>query len=829
MKRQLVFALLLLLAGLLVLGSWLADRKLKELRHPGLSRFVKQLVTNYPASFQVEPAELHIRVEQRDLDRLQEIVDEARARGVIMPEGRDYVPADIIAGDDSFKARIRIKGKMTDHVKGSKWSFRVQARKDGGFLGMQRFSLQHPGTRNYLTDWFFHQLMKGEGAIALRYGFIRLHFNNEDLGIYAYEEHFGPELLEHNGRSPGPLFRFDPSLFWEHRLNTMNKLRIDEPYAAFQAAAVDAFGTGDLARDSATRAVFEEAVSLMEAFRRGHIPAAQVFDADRIGARHAILDLVGGHHSLDWSDVKFYYDPVLRRIEPVAYESFSAYPIRSLAGSHRYVGYTDPGMDLHDAYFNDPDIFRAYVRHLERVSRKSYLDSAFAVLAPALDSASAIVYQEFPYKELDRSIYYHNQRVIRKLLEVPKGFHAYAHEQRNDTLAVTAIPIEGFPIEVHGLVANDGSLIPPIGAAIIPVRRTGYPGVPMAIRFHVPDSLSTPRARDRQIAYSVLGSSVRRQLEVFVHRFSDGVTSVARSEASAPDMRTWPFVAVEEEARIVHLRPGRWTLDQDLVIPAGYRVKGTTPLRFDLVKGARIISRSPVELIGFPDNPVVLSSSDRSGGGVLVYEASGLSKWEHVRSEGFGRSEVQGASIIFQDSDLELMNCMLGEDRARDLLHIIRGSTLLSGGMLVGGRDQLTTVHARVGITRTEFLGGGDKGIVVHGGQATLKDVTIDGAVSGGIKLDTHAELKGQGTIIRTDGPGIRCSEGSRMELDRGSIETPVLGIDVKDARLRYGPSTVKLQGVHIEAGQGALSVGAGNTVMVDGSKVEDSATPPQP
>ena len=37
-------------------------------------------------------------------------------------------------------------------------------QKGGGFMGMKRFSLQHPGTRNYLYEWFYQQLSRGEGS-----------------------------------------------------------------------------------------------------------------------------------------------------------------------------------------------------------------------------------------------------------------------------------------------------------------------------------------------------------------------------------------------------------------------------------------------------------------------------------------------------------------------------------------------------------------------------------------------------------------------------------------------------------------------------------------
>jgi hypothetical protein len=64
------------------------------------------------------------------------------------------------------------------------------------------------------------------------------------------------------------------------------------------------------------------------------------------------------------------------------------------------------------------------------MSRTAYLDSAFAALGPALDTASATLYGEFPYKELDRSVYYDNQRAIRQLLDLPQGMHAYTQTRR---------------------------------------------------------------------------------------------------------------------------------------------------------------------------------------------------------------------------------------------------------------------------------------------------------------------------------------------------------------------------------------------------------------
>ena len=273
------------------------------------------------------------------------LLEEVDAEGIVITKRGKPVAKLIPLGTDSasligaLRGKLRIKGKMTDHVEGKKWSFRVVAKKNGGFLGMKRFSLQHPGTRNYLCDWFFHQLMKGEGIIALRYGFCKVSLNDEDLGVYAYEEHFGPELLEHNGRLPGPIVRFDPGLFWLHRTQGLEgEAKVDDAYGAYQAANLDAFSTDDIAGDPRQKKLYEQAIALMDGFRRGRSKASEVFDVERTGKRLAMLDLVGGHHSMDWSDVKFYFEPVAQRLEPISYESFSAERIDQLAGAYQADG-----------------------------------------------------------------------------------------------------------------------------------------------------------------------------------------------------------------------------------------------------------------------------------------------------------------------------------------------------------------------------------------------------------------------------------------------------------------------------------------------------------
>lgn len=812
------------LVVLLGFGAWFGDRKLKEREHPGLVTFIKQWARNYPASFVVEPIELAITVSAKDMAELERMVEEARERGVILPEGRDYVPATLTGPDGTFKAKVRIKGKMTDHVKGSKWSFRVVAKKDGGFLGMQRFSLQHPGTRNYLCDWFYHRLSAGEGIVALRYGFIRVSFNGEDLGVYAYEEHFGPELLAHNGRVKGPLFRFDPSLFWVHRLNEMNKVRYDEPFEAYQAAALDAFGSSDLEKDPQARSQFAEACGLMNGFRRGDLKASEVFDVELIARRHALLDLVGGHHSMDWSDVKFYYDPVLQRIEPVAYESFSAHPIESLAGSWRYVGRQGADQDLHDAYFNDPELFRAYVRALERMARPSYLDSAFAVMKPALDSAAATVYREFPYKELDRSVYYHNQDIIRRLLDVPKGFHAHEQQVLGDTLVVMAVPVEALPMEVKGVLLTDGTLVPPVGRSIVPCRKPNSVGSPMALRFVLPVGKEWPE-KALKLKYGVLGASVVKEMDMFPQPLPLIAKPLLPVPMTLDQLRAEPMLVVDEALANITIRPGNWVLDHDLSIPQGYTITATAPLRIDLRQGARIISRSPMQINGLEGSNVVLWSSDRTGGGLRLLDTGRPSRWSFLRFEGFGAADSL-PSIVLSSAEMTMQDCILAEDHGRDLLVVVRGALRMERVTMTGGRDQLTLAYVQATLNDVELNAAADEAMVVHGGRTEMTSVRAFHVKGAGVKAANGTVLVMHQCHIEAKGNGVELKEGSSMSTNDGAIRSGATGVRVGRTGQLHGPCKVELQGTDVEGVKAPVFVGKDAVVIKDGSTLEPDPEP---
>lgn len=819
MKKRWIILLALLLAG--CVGAWYGNRKLKAVGHPGLGTFIGQWWNNWPKSFAMDPPVIELEVNDAGMVAMEAVVDSARQRGVIMPEGNAYVKGKFVVDGVEAKCKLRIKGKLSDHVKGEKWSFRVIAKGGGGFLGMKRFSLQHPGTRNYLYDWFYHQLSKGEGIVALRYGFCKVRLNGDDLGIYAYEEHFGPELLENNERLKGPLVRFDPGLFWVHRLNGMEHRAFEEAYADYQAAALDAFDSEDIVNDPEQLRYFQQALLLMDGFRRGELAADQVFDISKMAKRHAIIDLVGGHHSMDWSDVKFYYDPGAQRLEPVSYESFSAFPTKQLAGSGRFSGKSNAGAELHDALFNDAAFFAAYVHELEHVSRKEYLDSTFAAIAGALDTASATLYAEFPYKELDRTIYYKNQDIVQRSLNVPKAVHAYLQGYAGGKTALKLVAINSLPVEVVGLRAGDGVLLPPAQRTIVPARRAGGLSLSTTAEFPMDRALDT-LAGKAMLVCRILGAARTLEVEVFPGALPEPGAMDALLSRMEPNVDRFDLLVVNDSARTIHVRPGNWKITETMVVPAGYRFMATAPLNLEIGNGASIISYSPLLWNGSDEAHIRVFSSDSTSHGIHVIGAAGKSHLSLVDLEGLSRYEqdqATSADLSFHNCSADLANCNF-TGTGNTLVDLSVGTLSAVGCTFKGGSDQLELHYVRGTVRSCRFVGAFDDAVSVEGGVVGMKDTEVVGAKGIGAKATSGARLSLESVDMRSVAQGIEVRAGASLTAKGGAIDAMQVGVVASKASMRDGPARATLQAVKLVAKETAVVCGEGSSVVVDGKEV---------
>ena len=290
-------------------------------RNNDWARRAVSMVTDFPShplrqlqsNLMTDPERIIIDIKQIHYDKLAAKREEALRRRILISSTDDFVPAKIRYGSEQWDVKVRLKGDMADHWMTDKWSLRVVVKGDKTLFGMKEFSLQHPSTRSYIDEWLYHSVLRLEDLPALRYMFIDVTLNGHALGIYALEEHFEKRMIENNRLREGPVVRFNEDLNWEELVTqSYGVIGFEKDVSgagSYLASEVDSFGTGKWRNDPEKLAIHDQAVQLLDGYRRGDVSTSQAFDIVKLAKFMAVSDLLGAGHAINWRNARFYYKP----------------------------------------------------------------------------------------------------------------------------------------------------------------------------------------------------------------------------------------------------------------------------------------------------------------------------------------------------------------------------------------------------------------------------------------------------------------------------------------------------------------------------------------
>jgi hypothetical protein len=765
------------------------------------------VVPNWIAGWWGSDAErIVLDVKHTDFQKIAYQRELAMRRGVLIASADDYVPGKIRHGERTIRVKLRLKGDWADHVTGDKWSFRVKVRRDDTLFGMKVFSLHHPQTRRFVNEWVFHQALAREDLLGLRYEFVEVTVNGKDLGVYALEEHFDKRLVEHRRRREGPILKFDESLHWDDIVRTGRR----GPYSAtglrdFRAATVDGFRSGSLREDPQQWDAFLMGASLLEGFRAGDLSTSQVFDTSRLGTFFALVDLLGAEHAASWINLRFYYDPIASRLEPVGFDANAGAPLRTVLGSAEALDAGAP--DFAALAFADPVLVREYVAALERMADPAYLDALFAAIEPELERNLRILHKEFPWVRFAADVLRENQRTIRSVLAPGRQLHAYLDRSGPGRVDLELANLAPLPVEIVRLISGDAVWLPQAASVLAstpPSRPLAWVALPFASRGDVGPA-QEPEG-PLELEYRLLGSQQLRRQYVFdrPRRLPDlEATDLARS---APNFREFGFLEVDETARVVRIRPGSWTLDRDLVLPAGYRV-----------------------LCGAGTPHVVIGSSDGTGQGVAVLNAGGTSHLEHVTIRGLRSPARPGwtltGAVTFYESPVVVSHSEFEGNEAEDGLNVVRSHFEIDQTTFRDSRSDTFDADFSDGVIRRSlFLGSGNDAIDVSGSRVTVSSVRVERAGDKGVSAGERAELVLEDVEVRGAAIGVASKDDSRVVADGLRVGEVGVALALYRKKSEFGPASMELRDVHIEDATTRHLVEEGSTLVVAGISVDSNA-----
>ncbi|MCG3119537.1 MAG: hypothetical protein ALAOOOJD_01967 [bacterium] len=784
------------------------------------------MVPNYVKGvFFAKPERITIDVSSENFQKLAYKREIALATRILTASDDDFVPAKIHYQDKTVDAKIRLKGDWVDHLLGAKWSFRIVVKDDNTLLGMKQFSIHHPKARNYVYEWIFHQALKRESMIALRYDFIKVTFNGKDLGVYALEEHFEKRVIEHSQFREGPIIKYNEELLWNDRATHFQLGELGPTgLQSENSSNIDAFKMGRVMGDAGLHSQFIKAYSLLEAFRYSKLPTHKAFDAEKLAKLLALSDLLGAEHAVVWHNLRFYYNPMTSKLEPIGFDGNAGHAMAHVVGSNRAL--YQPPHKFKDLAFSDPVFYEAYIKELQRMSAPVYLDSLFSDLDGELENKLNVLYSEFPQFYFTKSIFYNNQQAMRNVLRPAQGLHAYLNQAAARRLTIDIGNIQALPLEVMGVSFKDEVPFSPTERIILQPMIPNTPVEYKAFDFALPAAFAWSDTMKPywELHYKVLGTTEVRRTAVnpWPHDFGNFANDLFRLDAN---LAQFTFLSVVDSTKKIIIRPGDWKLDKTLIIPAGYRVICGEGTRLDFTQSANLISYSPLEWRGSQESPIIVRSQDSTGAGLFVLQTPAPSFLEYVTFDNLSNPAQDGwaltGAVTFYEAEVHIANCQFIGNRCEDAINVFRTKFTIDESLFKNTKSDAFDADFGMGkLTRLAFLNCGNDAIDVSGSVVEIDDMLIRGTGDKGISGGENSQVNASNIDMKYSEIAIASKDKTELQISNVKLDSCGVGFTAYVKKPEFGAGTLIAKHVEMRNCRAPFLIETNSSMKLDGKTI---------
>ena len=775
-------------------------------------------------------------------------------RPILQKTSEDWVPATLSLDNKEYKVKVRLKGRLADHWRNEDmWSLNVKVSGEETVFGMKYFSIQHPTTRNGVTEFLIHKFLKKLGLIYLRYDFVKVSINGNKFQLYAYEEGFGKRLIENNNRREGPIVKFNNDNQWlvgSHQL----KSEIDG-----RELVVVPYKKNKILNNPLQEQYFYLAKTLLNKFTKGTLNTSQVFDVEKMAYFYAMLDVLGYYHGGNYDNMKFYYNPVTAKLEPVGYDFSKIIPIELpvILGQSKELK-LKKGLSKDYVFirqlFSDPEFYAVYMKKLETLIFEEELMSFFNDLNKDYKKRKRLLWK-FGIKHTGYDLILNNKNVkavlkenhliIKNLLTLKREMvYAFLESQSKKTrmvrlavknmstfpLKVSHVSIEDktFKIKENLILQSRNYDDPPF-----PKRRSSVENLTPSyseskvemIDIKVPSDIEWDSLdlKEIKVHYSIFGGSQQFKQSIFPWK-EEHKDLLPMQLIQLKSSLGKQFMKVDKEKRKITFLRGVWQISQPLILPKNYTVIIPSDVTINLINGAFILSYSPVVIKGTKSKPVYIKSSDKTGMGLAVINAKTLSSinnaiFENLDTPKDGAWHLTG-SVTFYESPVKIENTIFRNNRAEDALNIFRSKFEIIDSLFKDiHSDAFDGDFVEGEVRNCRFNNIGNDAVDVSGSNLKVKNIQIQNAGDKAISVGEKSILRAENVIVKSSEIGVASKDSSEVFINNITLEGVKLGLTAYRKKSEFQGASISVSNLASVEVDDIYLVEKESTIIIDQQK----------
>jgi hypothetical protein len=802
-----------------ILGTWVERYDFRGKFEFFISELIQNTSTKiYSNFYKVETINLDIK--QKHLDSMKDSREKAIEYGRLKDDFVKWVPAKLSNEDITFKVKVKLKGTHSDHWNDpKKWSFNVKVRGDESIYNLKYFALQHPKTLSYLYEWLFMKFLENEQLISYKMKFVNLKVNGDSLGVYSLIEQPSKILVERNKRREGVIIGFDKNI-WIEEIQNQFDLGANSIQENFWRTPIKPVRFKDEYKDTKYKKYLDEAVTKINLFRNKDSSIKDTFDENQL-AKVLAIKAIFATSEFDWKDLKFYYNPITKLLEPISREAHAYYsdnaPISFWAFDTSKID-LDWQREFLDILFEDLNFYEKYLEELKKISSDEYWDKIIQNNNEEFKKYKILLKRSYPNVEIySKKHFLLNRKYINDTLNPIITISANLQEINNENIIVNISNKQILPVKIIGLkIKNKKILLEDY--KILLGKKQNKLSIPELLKINCKAICEQNNLDQIKLIYRILGDSKDKFISISFWK---------NSMLNSDDDKIDYFKKITENNNFlikkndIFINTKEFNIIEKIVIPKGYRLIINPGTKLIFEKNSSLISYSPILSVGSKEKPIIIKTnfnkslnefrerniySEEYGEGILVLNTNKKSLFTNTifRNLSSPNSEsINGlsGSLNFYNTNVEIINSKFFDNiYGDDYVNIIKSNFLIKDSYFENtNADALDVDFSNGKILDSTFNNSINDSVDFSGSNVLLDNVKIFYAGDKAISAGEQSKINISNSYIQTSHFGIVAKDKSIVEGNNIIITNNDIGIAAYIKKSEYGPAEIKLINSQLE------------------------------
>ncbi len=674
------------------------------------------------------------------------------------------VNAKLIFKGKTYKAKVRIKGDLSDHWT-SKYriSLRVELKNNKTILGFSKFSIQKPLSRQHPYDYVFQSMMRSTGNLASTHKFAHIFVNDDDWGIMDIEEHVSKELLEKQNRKNSIIIRFSNEDRWLYEHTSK------QPYSGYKISDPILF-LKSYNKKSLKKIHNRKIYSYLSNARLSK--NNDIYDIDSFSKAFIMSLIWSNMHTLDDANSRYYFNPYTLKLEPITTDQGYWNNIKDTYPKivNQYVGILSTQNSIDRLPKNlkkvgqvvlNIDDHLYYPQSLFPVDKKNNTDIIKNNLIEIINNQKKYLIDIID--KHNRKDKLNNQNASIKQLVLPTKKQASEFKEHLHIRHYT----DG-TLKLHNLLPDD-----------VTVKDILFNGNSISIKeVVVPSYLSHPEPAIIKTTYKGIQDgmfTVNTQYQGFDRISKNDITLVTdgiENPLLLDTVSEFDFIN-KLNGNTYEIKQGNWTVGKPIIIHGDLHISPGVNLQFS--KDAYIIVKGSLTAIGGEANPINLEAISDSWKGIYVLNADEKSHLKNVNISNLsalkdGLLKLSGG-VTFYKSDVDFENVKIDNVKAEDALNIVESKFSLNSVYINNTiSDGLDSDYSKGNVSNSQFSNIGGDALDFSGSNVSIRKTKTNNIKDKAVSAGEKSTLIIKDSRFNNIGVGIASKDGSSVTISNTRI-----------------------------------------------------------